>query len=382
MIKVENLSKSFGSLKVLENVNVEIKKGECVAIIGPSGTGKSVFLYCLNGLEKNDGGNIYINGTNISDKNTDINKIREKMGMVYQNFNLFSHLTVLENIILAPVKIRKIPRDKAIERALKLLEMVCLVDKKNSYPDELSGGQKQRIAIVRAMAMDPEVVLFDEPTSALDPTMVGEVLAVIRNFAKLGFTMLIVTHEMNFAKEVASRILFMDERGIYESGSPDEIFNNPKKERTKAFIRKLKTFNYNVNSYNFDLIEMNSQLELFCFKYAIERKKNDYANLVLEEMITHILKYCYDGKRPPNIDITVEYGDIDKKIEIEIIHDGKTINPFEKISFEAAGKDGEALNANGGDGDDDDMGIFIVSNIATDVNFKSENGLNKYKIKI
>ncbi len=372
MIKVENLMKSFGSLKVLENVSVEIKKGECVAVIGPSGTGKSVFLYCLNALQPHDGGNIYINGTNISDKNTDINKVREKMGMVYQNFNLFSHLTVLENIILAPMKIKKIPRAQAIERAEKLLETVSLVDKMHSYPDELSGGQKQRIAIVRAMAMDPEIVLFDEPTSALDPTMVGEVLAVIRNFAKLGFTMIIVTHEMNFAKEVAHRVLFMDERGIYESGTPDEIFNNPKKVKTMAFIRKLKTFNYKVSSYNFDLIGMNSQLELFCVKYNIERKKIDNVNLALEEMITYILQKCYDRPQAPNIDIIVEYGDIDKKIEIEIVHDGKNINPFENNSFKAADQGG----------DTEDLGLFIVLNISTGIEFKNENGLNKYKIKI
>ncbi|HOT74709.1 MAG TPA: ATP-binding cassette domain-containing protein [Candidatus Wallbacteria bacterium] len=372
MIKVENLSKSFGGLKVLENVNVEIKKGECVAIIGPSGTGKSVFLYCLNALQTHDGGKVYINGADISDKKTDINKVREKMGMVYQNFNLFSHLSVLENIILAPVKVKKIPREQAVEKAQKLLEVVSLVDKMHSYPDELSGGQKQRIAIVRAMAMDPEIVLFDEPTSALDPTMVGEVLAVIRSFAKLGFTMLIVTHEMNFAREVAHRILFMDEKGIYESGTPDEIFNNPKKPKTIAFVRKLKTFNYKVDSYNFDLVGMNARLELFCAKYNIERKKIDNVNLALEEMITYTLQNCFERPSPPNIDITVEYGDVDKTIEIEIVHNGKNIDPFETKSLKAA-DDG---------GDMDELGLFIVKNISSSIVYKSENGVNKYKIKI
>ena len=372
MIKVENLSKSFGSLKVLSDINVEIKKGECIAIIGPSGAGKSMFLYCLNALETHDSGNIYINGTDISDKRTDINKVRQKMGMVYQNFNLFSHLTVLENIILAPVKVKKIPRAKAIERADKLLEMVSLLDKKHSYPDELSGGQKQRIAIVRAIAMDPEIVLFDEPTSALDPTMVGEVLAVIRNLAKQGFTMLIVTHEMNFAKEIAHRVLFMDEKGIYESGAPGEIFDNPQKGKTIAFIKKLKTFNYNVGSFNFDLIAMCAQLELFCGKYNIERKKVNDTTLALEEIITYILQHCYERLRTPNIDIMVEYGDIDKKIVIDIVHNGKNINPFEKISFMA-----------GGEGSDtDDLGIFMIKKISTDINFRAENGLNKFKIRI
>lgn len=372
MIKVENISKSFGSLKVLDNVSVEIKKGECVAIIGPSGTGKSVFLCCLNALETHDGGNIHICGVNISDPKTDINKLRQKMGMVYQNFNLFSHLNVLENIILAPTRLKKIPRDKAVEKAKKLLEIVSLVDKMHSYPDELSGGQKQRVAIVRAMAMDPEIVLFDEPTSALDPTMVGEVLAVIRAFAKQGFTMLLVTHEMNFAKEVASRILYMDEKGIYESGTPDEIFNSPKKPKTIAFIKKLKTFNYNVNSFHFDLVGMCAQLELFCAKYNIERKKVTNINLALEEMITYILQACYGGSETPNIDIALGYCDSDKTIEIELTHNGKSINPFEEISFKADG-DGS---------DNGDLGVFIVKNISIGTEFKVENGLNKYKIKI
>ncbi|MEZ7890316.1 MAG: ATP-binding cassette domain-containing protein [Candidatus Wallbacteria bacterium] len=372
MIKVENLSKSFGSLKILDNVNVGIKKGECVVIIGPSGMGKSVFLYCLNALEKHDSGNIFINGVNISDKNTDINKIRQKIGMVYQNFNLFSHLTVLENIILAPTKIKKMPRAEAVEKAKKLLEIVSLVDKMHNYPDELSGGQKQRVAIVRAIAMDPEIVLFDEPTSALDPTMVGEVLAVIRAFAKKGFTMLIVTHEMSFAREIADRILFMEEKGIYESGTPEDIFDNPKKVKTIAFVKKLKTFNYKVSSFNFDLIGMCAQLELFCVKYNIDSKKIHNINLALEETITYFLKTGYEAHQIPNIEITVEYCDIDKTIEIEIIHNGKNVNPFENISFTADDKES----------DTDDLGIFLVKNIASDIKFKNENNLNKYKIKI
>ncbi|MEI7481330.1 MAG: ATP-binding cassette domain-containing protein [Elusimicrobiota bacterium] len=372
MIKVLNLSKSFGASEVLRDVNVEIKKGECVAIIGPSGAGKSVFLYCLNALQPHDGGKILINGTDIADKKTDINKVREKMGMVYQNFNLFSHLNVLENIILALVNVKKMPRAAAIEKADKLLEMVSLIDKRASYPDELSGGQKQRIAIVRAIAMDPEIVLLDEPTSALDPTMVGEVLAVIRDLAKQGFTMIIVTHEMNFAREIAHRVLFMDEKGIYESGSPDEIFASPQKPRTIAFIKKLKTFNYNVSSFNFDLIAMCARLELFCAKYNIGRKTVNDTNLALEEMITYILNHCYKRLQTPNIDIIVEYGDIDKKIVIEIVHNGTSVNPFENIAFMAAGEES----------DTEDLGIFMVKKVASDINFTNEGGLSKFKIKI
>lgn len=372
MIKVENLSKSFGDFKVLSNVNVEIKKGECVAIIGPSGAGKSMFLYCLSGLETHESGTIYMNGVNISDKKTDINKVREKVGMVYQNFNLFSHLCVLDNILLALIKIKKIPANLAIEKANKLLEMVHLIDKKYNFPHELSGGQKQRVAIVRAIAMDPEIVLFDEPTSALDPVMAGEVLAAIRNFVKQGFTMVIVTHEMNFAKEVAHRILFMEEKGIYESGVPDEIFNNPKKIKTINFIKKLKTFNYNVASQNFDLISMCARLELFCNKYNIERKKINNLNLVLEEMVMYIIQHCYERPAVPNIDIMVEYVEVDKKIEIEIIHNGKNINLFEKI---ISLTDAKGI-------DIDDLGIFMVKKMASNIQFKNEDGRSKYNLKI
>ncbi len=371
MIKVENLSKSFGGLRVLSGVDLEIQKGECVAIIGPSGAGKSVLLYCLNALEKPDSGRVTLNGVDITDKRTDINKVREKVGMVYQNFHLFSHLTVLENIILAPVKVRKLPRAEAISRACGLLETVSLLDKKDSYPDQLSGGQKQRIAIVRALAMDPEILLFDEPTSALDPSMVGEVLAVIRALAKQGFTMVIVTHEMNFAREVADRVLFMEEQGVYESGSPEKILVNPEREKTIAFIRKLKTFNYKVDSYNFDLIGMCARLELFCAKYAIEKKQVNGANLALEEVITYILKYCYEKPRQPDINVTVEYGDADKKIAVEIAHDGKSVDPFGKVSASA-----------GGAVDPDYLGIFMVKKMSAEIVFSHADGLSRFKIKI
>ena len=296
----------------------------------------------------------------------------KRWGWSIRTSTFFSHLTVLENIILAPVKVRKMSRVAAVERACRLLATVSLVDKKHAYPDELSGGQKQRIAIVRALAMDPEILLFDEPTSALDPTMVGEVLAVIRNLAKQGFTMVIVTHEMNFAQEVAHRVLFMEEKGIYESGTPDEIFNDPKKAKTIAFIKKLKTFNYNVRSFDFDLIAMSTQADLFCGKYNIDRKRINNVNLVLEEMTTYILRHGYEKSRSPDIAIMVEYGDVDKEIMIEIAHDGKNIDPFEKISFMAGGKGS----------DTDDLGIFMVKKIAADVRFKNENGLNKFKIRI
>ncbi|EOU2059527.1 amino acid ABC transporter ATP-binding protein [Clostridium perfringens] len=239
MINVRNLYKSFGKNEVLKDINETIKKGEVVVIIGPSGSGKSTFLRCLNLLEEPTSGVINFEGEDITDKNVDINKIREKMGMVFQQFNLFPHKTVMENLTIGPTKIKEISNDEAIKKGSELLEKVGLLDKKNVYPNSLSGGQKQRIAIARALAMEPDVMLFDEPTSALDPEMVGEVLGVMKSLAKDGMTMVVVTHEMGFAREVGDRILFMDEGRIIEEGTPEEIFQNPKNSRTKDFLSKV-----------------------------------------------------------------------------------------------------------------------------------------------
>ncbi|EHR0219117.1 amino acid ABC transporter ATP-binding protein [Clostridium perfringens] len=239
MINVRNLYKSFGKNEVLKDINETIKKGEVVVIIGPSGSGKSTFLRCLNLLEEPTSGVINFEGEDITDKNVDINKIREKMGMVFQQFNLFPHKTVMENLTIGPTKIKNISNGEAIKKGSELLEKVGLLDKKNVYPNSLSGGQKQRIAIARALAMEPDVMLFDEPTSALDPEMVGEVLGVMKSLAKDGMTMVVVTHEMGFAKEVGDRILFMDEGRIIEEGTPEEIFQNPKNLRTKDFLSKV-----------------------------------------------------------------------------------------------------------------------------------------------
>lgn len=239
MIKVENLHKKFNQLEVLKGIDVNVEKGEIIAIIGPSGSGKSTFLRCINRLEEPTYGKIFIDGEDILDKKTDINKIREKVGMVFQHFNLFPHKTVMENIILAPMKLKGYTKEQAETKALELLQKVGLVEKKDTYPNKLSGGQKQRIAIARALAMEPEVMLFDEPTSALDPEMIKEVLDVMIDLAKEGMTMLIVTHEMGFAKNVASRILFMNDGIILEDETPEEFFNNPKHSRTKEFLYKV-----------------------------------------------------------------------------------------------------------------------------------------------
>ena len=239
LIRVEDLHKSFGSLQVLKGVTEHVNHGEVVSVIGPSGGGKSTFLRCLNLLETPTSGKIYFEGTDITDKNVDINLHRQKMGMVFQHFNLFPHKTILENITLAPIKLLKKSKEVAEKEAMDLLKKVGLEQKANAYPSHLSGGQKQRIAIVRALAMKPDVMLFDEPTSALDPEMVGEVLELMKALAHEGMTMAVVTHEMGFAKEVATRVIFMDAGQIKEQGTPEEFFGNPKDERLKEFLSKI-----------------------------------------------------------------------------------------------------------------------------------------------
>lgn len=239
MIKIENLHKRFGKLEVLNGIDINVEKGEIIAIIGPSGSGKSTFLRCINRLEEPSEGKIFIDGENILSRETNINKIREKVGMVFQHFNLFPHKNVIKNITLAPIKIKNYSLELAEKKADKLLSKVGLLDKKYAFPNQLSGGQKQRIAIARALAMEPEVMLFDEPTSALDPEMIKEVLDVMIELAREGMTMLIVTHEMGFAKNVATRILFMNDGKILEDEKPEEFFNNPKHSRTKEFLYKV-----------------------------------------------------------------------------------------------------------------------------------------------
>ncbi|GGI12553.1 amino acid ABC transporter ATP-binding protein [Gottfriedia solisilvae] len=239
MIKVEKLKKSFGALEVLKDINITINHKEVVVVIGPSGSGKSTFLRCLNMLETITDGSVLIEGVDITDKKTNINNIRTEVGMVFQHFNLFPHLTVLENIMLAPTKVRNTSKEDAKEKALELLKKVGLADKASIYPDSLSGGQKQRVAIARALAMEPKIMLFDEPTSALDPEMVGEVLEVMKQLAKEGMTMVIVTHEMGFAREVGDRVIFMDQGYIVEENEPVQIFDFPRHERTKSFLSKV-----------------------------------------------------------------------------------------------------------------------------------------------
>ena len=238
-IKVDNLKKSFGPLEVLKDISVEVHKGEVVCVIGPAGSGKSTFLRCLNRLEKATDGKILINGTDITSKDVNINKVRENIGMVFQHFNLFNNLNIIDNLTLAPVQLKKCSKEEAVNRARQMLEKVGLAEKEESYPSQLSGGQKQRVAIARALCMQPDIMLFDEPTSALDPEMVGEVLQVMKDLASEGMTMVIVTHEMGFAREVGDRVIFMDGGYIVEEGTPQEVLLNPREERTIDFLNKV-----------------------------------------------------------------------------------------------------------------------------------------------
>ena len=239
MIRVSHLKKSFKQLEVLKDISLDVREGEVVVIIGPSGSGKSTLLRCLNRLEEADGGEILIDGVDITDRTTDINRVREKVGMVFQHFNLFNNMNVLRNLMLAPVDLKKQDKETARQKALEMLERVGLSDKADAYPHQLSGGQKQRVAIARALCMRPDIMLFDEPTSALDPEMVGEVLEVMKHLAHVGMTMVVVTHEMGFAREVGDRVLFMDDGLILEEGTPEEIFGNPRNPRTRDFLNKV-----------------------------------------------------------------------------------------------------------------------------------------------
>jgi len=265
MIRVEHLSKKFGDLEVLRNVNAHINRGEVISVIGPSGTGKSTFLRCLNLLDPPTGGRIFIDGQEITAPNANVSLLRQKMGMVFQDFNLFLHLNVLENLTLAPVKLLHKTPALALSKARELLHLVGLAAKEKAYPAELSGGQKQRVAIARCLAMNPDIILFDEPTSALDPTMVSEVLGVIRRLAGTGMTMLIVTHEMQFARDVSSRVFYMDQGIIYEEGAPSQIFDHPEKEATRTFINRIRNLEWNIEDYeHYDIYALTTDIIQFC----------------------------------------------------------------------------------------------------------------------
>ena len=364
MIRVEKLSKAFGSLQVLKDVNLTVEKGERIVIIGGSGCGKSVFLRCMDFLETPDEGAVFIGDDELTTNQKDLNRIRRKVGMVFQGFHLFSHMNVLDNITLAPIKLLGLSREEAEKKAEALLKMVGLESKKYTMPDVLSGGQKQRIAIVRCLAMEPEVMLFDEPTSALDPTMVGEVLATLRLLAKQGMTMVIVTHEMEFAKEIASRILYMDEQGIYEEGSPQEIFEAPKKKKTRDFIHKMKYLSWRIEERDFDLMQLQGSIRSFASRYGLDAKKTNRLQLCTEELIYEMLDYGQaDGT--PDIQIQISFDERDKCTLIELRSKGKRYDPFE------AEPD-----------DETHLGVTILKNTAKRIDYRFDGENNCFEIEL
>ena len=321
MIEVRHLKKEYPNVTPLKDVNTVIGDGEVISIIGPSGTGKSTFLRCLNQLEEATAGEIFVDGVDILKDKSKLPEHRKNMGMVFQSFNLFAHKMIIENIMLAPVKVLGKDKKEVYDEAMVLLDMVGLKDKALNYPDELSGGQKQRVAIARALAMHPKVILFDEPTSALDPTMVSEVLDVIRKIAETGVTMLIVTHEMRFAKDVSTRVFYMDEGVIYEDGTPDEIFNHPKKEKTRSFIFRIRSWEWEIKSPSFDYFEMNSDMTAFCQRQYFSKRTITAIQQVTDEVLMNqiIPAIRESGKADPwKISLLVSGGEEGKDAGITI----------------------------------------------------------------
>lgn len=357
MIKIEHLKKEYKNVTPLKDVSVTIQDGDVISIIGPSGTGKSTLLRCINQLEKPTSGRIWVNDQEITDPKCDINKVRQKMGMVFQNFNLFGHKTVIENIMMAPMDLLGKSRKEAYDTGMQLLRTVGLAEKALSYPDELSGGQKQRIAIARTLAMDPDVILLDEPTSALDPTMVGEVQAVIKDLAKTGKTMMIVTHEMNFAKAISNRVFYMDEGGIYEDGSPEQIFVHPQRENTRRFVRRLLVLELNIESRDYDFLGVAGEIRAWCEKNQITPKLVNRVQLVFEEAVGLLLPalevprihaICEYSVQTELVEWTISYGGSrydmtasDDDLSLAVL---KGITEKDKYSFDESAELGNKLS--------------------------------------
>ena len=354
MIRIKNLKKEYSNATPLNDVSTVINDGDVISVIGPSGTGKSTFIRCINLLEKPTSGRIWIDDTEITDPKCNIEEVHKKMGMVFQSFNLFGHMTIVENIMVPTMDLLGKTAQQAYDDAMKLLDMVGLSEKALSWPDELSGGQKQRVAIARTLAMNPEVILLDEPTSALDPTMVGEVQAVIRQLAEMGKTMIIVTHEMSFARSISNRVFYMDEGGIYEDGTPDEIFDNPKKEKTRRFIRKLKVLELEIKDKNYDFLGMQSQIAAYCSKNQISRRLKDHIQLAFEEMVHQIIVPHYDK---PSIRCVIEYSEEKENTSFVIYYGQEKYDPLE---------------------DGDELSLSVLKSAATDVHYE-ESIESEYK---
>lgn len=355
MIEVDGLCKRFRGRTVLDHVSVRIAEGERVAVIGSSGAGKSVFLRSLALLEKPDAGRIVIDGEEITRRGADVNRLRRSMGMVYQAFHLFARRTALENVTLAPRVVLKRKRAAAEERARALLASVGLSDWAGAYPSTLSGGQKQRVAIARCLAMDPRIMLFDEPTSALDPLMAAEVMAVIRDLAKSGMTMVVVTHEMAFAREVADRVLFMAEGGIYEEGTPEAVFEHPRREKTAAFVRRMRVFEYDVVPHGFDKVGFFARLDEYAAKYALPSDRARHLRLVVEEMLVYFLEFLA-GDPSSRIGVMAEYSARDGGVRVRLSASGPPRDPFAD--------------------DATHLGVVIVTHLTTSRIYRYADGVN------
>ena len=327
LITIEHLRKDYGYSTVLKDVHAVINKGDIISVIGPSGSGKSTLLRCINQLEKVTSGTITFSGEVITAPDCDIARVRRKIGMVFQTFNLFDNLNIIENVTVAPIILLKMPKDQAYDEGMRLLKRVGLSEKANKFPDELSGGQKQRAAIARAIAMKPEIMLIDEPTSALDPTMIGEVLSVIRKLAEEGMTMMIVTHEMKFAKEVSNRVFYLDEGMIYEEGTPEEIFSDPQKEKTRQFIRQTRSLELSIESAGFDYLDYRSKIEAFSRGLYFSEKTTNHLQLIFEEMVVQtIIPHLSSDAYP--IRVMIDHSDTDGSLEMRTVYSGEAYNPF------------------------------------------------------
>lgn len=361
MITVRNLVKKFGDVEVLKDINTEIHKGEVISIIGASGGGKSTFLRCLNLLEQPTSGEIIINGVNVLDPATDVAAVRQNMNMVFQSFNLYDHMTALENLTLAPIKLKGIPRKTAEEQGMELLRTVGLVERAHYFPQELSGGQKQRVAIARCMAMNPEIILFDEPTSALDPTMVSEVLAVIRKLANQGLTMVIVTHEMEFARDVSSRVFFMDDGRIQEEGPPAQIFGNPHSERTLAFIHHVRAWRHAFNSPHVDLFGMHGELRTFGEKQLLSRQAIFNLQLLSEELLQLLMPQLHQRLK---FELAVQYSEDDGILNAFLSMPPGTPNPLDSADA------------------DHELGVTLIRNLATHIEYQQNEDCSRLVFQV
>lgn len=361
MITIRHLRKEYPNAVPLRDVSVEIGKGEVISVIGPSGTGKSTLLRCINLLEIPTAGEIIVDGTVITDKKCKVNLVRQKMGMVFQSFNLFAHKTIIENIMMGQTDLLGRSRQEAYDKGMELLRGIGLFDKALSYPDELSGGQKQRAAIARTVAMEPEIILFDEPTSALDPTMVGEVLSVIRRLAGQGMTMMIVTHEMKFARDVSTRVFYMDQGEIYEDGTPEQIFEHPKRERTRIFVRQLKVLHVENLLRDFDFPAFMTQLEEFGRKQQLSQRQIYAMQLVLEETMIQKLLPAFSVDSDIEMKLDVEYGERENMIEMRFSYGGPSFHPF---------------------GDGNDLSARMLKGVVKELEYAFPDGTNVLTIRL